>query len=60
MSNTRSNRHDAIAPIDWIDVDTAGGRRADGLLDARSIDRRATRAADDDDGGDECASERTD
>jgi len=43
-----------------IDVDAAGGRRADGLLDARSIDRRATRAADDDDGGDERASERTD
>ena len=32
----------------WIDVDTPGGGRADGLSDARSIDRRATRAADDD------------
>ncbi len=52
MTNTRSNRRS-------IDVDGAGGGRADGLLDARSIDRRATRAADDD-GGDECASERTD
>ena len=58
MTNTRSNRDDRIVDR-WIDVDAAGVRRADGLSDARSIDRRGTRAADDD-GGDECASERTD
>jgi hypothetical protein len=49
MTNTRSNRDDGQTSR-WIDVDAPGGGRGDGLSDARSIDRRATRAADDDDG----------
>ena len=58
MTNTRSNRHDAIATLDRR---RRGWRSARGwIVDARAIDRRATRAADDDDGGDERASERTD
>ena len=49
MTNNRSNRDDGQTSR-WIDVDAPGGGRGDGLSDARSIDRRATRAADDDDG----------